>query len=220
MKELEKIYRKRKKQVLPLALTFAGFFILFRIVVPQWTDIVDAQDLVSKKKESITSKQQNIQFLNSIPDAKIENDFNTVTTALPTQKDIILIYTELVDAAARANVVLGGFSVNLGGIYSTEKVREKTKESIIGIPIINILISVSGPTNSLKRFADELYQSIPLLEIVGVNMSESEARYDVNFFYKPISVRPQSATNATLESLTRQETERISQLNTWGGASQ
>lgn len=221
MKELEKIYRKRKKQLLPLALIFAGFFILFRIVLPQWTDIVDAQDLVTKKQESIASKQQNIQFLNSIPDEKIENDFSTVTTALPAQKDIILIYTELIDAAARSDVVLGGFSVNLGGVYSTEEVQERKKESILGVPIINILVSASGPTNSLKRFADELYQSIPLLEIVGVNMSESEARFDVNFFYKPITVRPpQSATNTTLESLTQQETERVSQLETWRGASQ
>lgn len=215
MKELKQIYKKRKKQLLPILFGFAAVFIIFRVIMPQWTDIAEVLDLISTKQEVIESKEKTLKLLASIPDENVNDDYDLATTALPTQKDIILIFNELNNAADRANVSLGGFSVNLGGIYSTDERQSKVENSILGVPYLNILVSVSGVNQNIKQFAEELYQSIPLLEILSVNIGNDDAKYDVNFFYKPIVLRPAGAESKALEQYTPQEQKQLDELRTW-----
>ncbi len=219
MKELKEIYRKRKQQLLPLAFTFASFFVIFRIIIPQWTDISDVSLLMTQKQLTVDAKEESIRLLNSIPTEKVESDYSLITTALPVQKDIILIFSQLSDAAARSNVKLGGFSVKVGGIYSSDKSeKQDIQKTVEGIPYLNILVNVSGQTDGLKRFADELYKSLPLVEIASINIGKTDARYDVNFYFKPTVLRPANADTTALKSMTPVENEQLEELRTWSSS--
>lgn len=221
MKALKEIYKKRKKQLLPVILFLAAVVIFLRIILPQLSDIGEARSEIGKKEATVTAKEKNLQFLSTIPDEIIENDFRIATIAVPTQKDIILIYTELIDASLRAGVTLGGFSVQLGGVYTKDEGEAAAEQrSQIGVPFVNILVNVAGPSLSVKNFADELYKSIPLVEIVKVNLLDNEAKYDVNFYYKPISLRPQGGSTEILVPLTKEEDDLLKELETWRGVSQ
>ena len=96
MKELELIYRKRKKQLLPLIFGFASFFVFFRIVMPQWSDIQDVQSLLTSKSTTVDAKEQSVTLLNSLPQSVVDENYEVITTALPLQKDVVLIYAELI----------------------------------------------------------------------------------------------------------------------------
>lgn len=219
MKELKEIYRKRKQQLLPLTFGFAAFFVIFRIIIPQWTDISDVTLLMTQKQSAVDAKEETVRLLNSIPTEKVESDYTLITTALPIQKDIILIFGELSDAASRADVRLGGFSVKVGGIYSADKSEQQVvQKTVEGIPYLNILVNVSGQTDGLKRFADELYQSLPLVEITTINIGKSDARYDVNFYFKPITLRPANADTTALKAMTPAENEQLDELKTWNSS--
>ncbi len=215
MKELEAIYRKRKKQLIPLIFGFASFFVLFRIILPQWTDISDALELISTKNSTIDAKEKSLLLLNSLSQEKVDDDFKVVTKALPLQKDIVLIYDELNTVAGKTNVKLGGFSVKLGGVYDAQTKKQKAEREINGVPFLNILVSVSGPNENVRAFAEKMYESAPLVEIKEVDIGKNDARYDVYFFFKPIAIRPTNADKIALEDLTVNEKKQLETLRSW-----
>lgn len=214
MDELRQIYRRRKQQLLPLALGFATFFVLFRVVLPQWSDISDAQALLTTKSSTIAAKEASLNLLRSLPDEKVNSDFELATTALPLKKDIVLIYNQLNSVASRVKVQLGGFSVRIGGIYETEKAKP-ARATVGGIPGINILVSVSGENENIRKFASELYKSIPLVQINDIDVGNKDARYDVVFYYKPIVVLPKNVDTAALTPLNAVEEKQLEELASW-----
>ena len=215
MHELELIYRKRRNQLLPLAMGFASFFVLFRIILPQWSDIQDTMQLVSTKSEAVQAKEQTVQLLNSTTLESVSADYDLVTTALPIQKDIVLIFSELNGAAAASGVELGGFTVKVGGVYASDTATQVATKSLNGIPYLNTLVNVNGTNENVRKFAIELYKSIPLVEIKNMDISKKDARYDVNFYFKPVTVRPNNADSTALKGLSVAERNQLELLKTW-----
>lgn len=215
MHELELIYRKRKNQLLPLAMGFASFFVLFRIILPQWSDIQDTMQLVNSKTEAVQAKEETIRLLDSMSLESVNADYDLITTALPTQKDIVLIFSELNSAAAAAGVQLGGFTVKVGGVYASDTTAQTANKSLNGIPYLNTLVNVDGANENVRKFALELYKSIPLVEIKSIDISKKDARYDVNFYFKPVTVRPTNADNTALTALTTAERKQLEDIKTW-----
>ncbi len=218
MKELELIYRKRKKQLLPIIFGFASVFVFFRIIIPQWSDIQDAQQLITTKDSVVKAKETTVALLESLSQENVDNDYMLATTALPAQKDVVLIFSELSDASSKAGVKLGGFTIKVGGVYSTSKTQQVSGEkSINGIPFINILVTVSGKNDGLRKFAEIMYKSMPVVEIKSVDISKSDARYNVNFFYKPVALKAPNADSTALTNLTPLQSSQLKELKGWKG---
>ncbi len=215
MKELNKIYRKRKQQILPLVIGLATFFVIFRVILPQWSDILDAQSLVTTKGSTVSAKEQSVQVLNSISEDKVNNDYDLITTALPVQKDVVLIFTELNDVASKTNVKLGGFTLKVGDVYSQSKVSGSKTSGAIGFPSLKIMVNVAGQSDNLRKFADELYKSVPLVEIGNIDIGSNNASLDVSFYYKPVTTRPQTADTTALKDLSSADNAQLDKLRSW-----
>lgn len=217
MKELNLIYRKHKKQIVPLVFGFAAVFVVFRIILPQWSDITQVQQLLTSKQATVKAKQATVDLLNSLPQENVDANYTVATTALPPQKDIVLIFSELSDASTRADVKLGGFTVKVGGVYSATNTGKSVDKSINGIPYLNILISVSGQNDSLRKFADIMYKSMPIVEIKNIDISKNDARYDVNFYFRPIALKAPNADSTALTTLSPLQVSQLKELNSWKG---
>jgi hypothetical protein len=74
---------------------------------------------------------------------------------------------------------------------------------------------VDGANENVRKFALELYKSIPLVEIKSIDISKKDARYDVNFYFKPVTVRPTNADNTALTALTTAERKQLEDIKTW-----
>lgn len=213
MQELNFIYEKHKNQLVPAALFLAAFFVIFRIILPQWSDIQNVNEELSKKNQSIESLNSTLNVLQGTPDEIVDRNYELVTTALPIAKDIVLIFNELNAAADKSSVKLGGFSLKVGGVYSKQK-TSTTEQTIAGIPYLNILVKANGDTAKLKDFANAMYKSIPLIEIKTVDISKKDAQYESKFFFKPISLRS-SGANVPLTQLNASENSLLKQLSDW-----
>jgi hypothetical protein len=216
MQELNFIYKKHKNQLVPAVFFLAAFFVVFRIILPQWSDIQNVSEELSKKNISIESLNSTLNVLNGTPDEVVDRNYELVTTALPVAKDIVLIFNELNAAADKSSVKLGGFSLKVGGVYSKQKTNI-TGQTIAGIPYLNILVKASGDTDKLKDFASVMYKSIPLIEIKTVDISKKDAQYESKFFFNPISLRSNGA-NSQLTQLSESENSLLKQLGEWSTA--
>lgn len=219
MEELKLIYKKRKHQLLPLFFFLGSFFVIFRIILPQLTDISDAQSLIDQKKSAIEAKSESLRVLNSMSDSDVDANYDLVSTALPLQKDVVLIFTELSDASSKAGVSLGGFNVKVGGIYEAKGKSDKAQSNVSGLPFLNIIINVTGPSQNLKDFSEILNQSLPLVGINSVNIGKNDARFDVNFYYKPVVTKPLKSDTTALSELTSIEKKELEKLQAWKNGS-
>lgn len=211
-KDFKTIYAKHRKQLLPLALLMASFFIIFRVIMPQISDIQDFLSQMDQKSQETDLLGSDLSMLQSMSDATVDQNYALVTTALPTTKDIVLIFTELNNTASKVNVKLGSFSVKVGGIYAVSKVADVSQRAIDGVPYLNIVVNASGDSTALKNFADALYKSMPVVEIKNIEIDQTSGNFDVNFFFMPITV---SNSNTGLKQLTSGETTMLQTLQSW-----
>lgn len=212
-KELRQIYKKYKEQLLPVALIFAAFFVFFRIALPQMSEISVVKQQIEKKTKDIEALRSTLSLIQSTPVGVIDNNFAITTTALPPQKDVALMFTMLNSAANKADVKLQGFSLKVGDIFDTKK-KVSAEKSIEGLPYLSVSIQAEGSNENLKRFAENLYQSLPLVEITKVSIDKGLGSYDVDFFFKPYDVLPNALLNE-VKSLTPQQTLLLKQLEDW-----
>lgn len=212
-KELRIIYRKYKQQLLPIALLFASFFIIFRIALPQWSEMGEVRRQIDKRQETVADLQNSLALLQTIPVTTIDRNFEVATTALPPEKDVALMFTMLNSAANKANVELQGFNLRVGDIFDTEN-EIKSERSIDGLPYLNVTIQAEGDNADLKAFADNLYEGLPLIELTRVSIDKGLGSYDVNFFFKPFDTIPVAFLNK-IENLTTEEAALLKQLEEW-----
>lgn len=217
MQELNFIYKKYKNQLVPAVLFLAAFFVIFRIILPQWSDISNVNEELSKKNTSIEGLKSTLNVLQVTPDDVVDRNYELVTMALPVEKDIILIFNELNNAAQKSSVKLGGFSLKVGGVYSKQKTAV-TGQTISGIPYLNILVKANGDTDKLKDFANAMYKSIPLIEIKTIDISKEDAQYESKFFFDPIALQSNQA-NSQLTQLDAGENSLLKQLGDFETAS-
>lgn len=212
-KELRQVYRKYKAQLLPIALIFSSFFIIFRIALPQWSEISDVSRQIDKKEEAVADLEKTITLLQTTPSDVIDRNFEITTTALPPEKNVALMFTMLNGAANKADVKLQGFNLRVGDIFDTQK-DVKSEKSIEGIPYLNVTIQAEGSNENLKVFAENLYKSLPLIELTRVAIDKGLGSFDVNFFFKPYDTIPAAFLNK-IDNITPEEAELLKQLEGW-----
>jgi hypothetical protein len=81
-----------------------------------------------------------------------------------------------------------------------------------------MLVTVNGPSANVKQFADLLYKSSPLVEIKNIDVSKDDARYDVNFYFKPVALLPDNVSSKSLKPLSASERSQLQQLKSWQSA--
>ncbi len=211
-KELRALYKKYKKVMLPMILFVCSSFVIFQVIIPQWNSIGSLREDVATKEFSLEQSKKSLEILSITPDASLTNDFELTTTAFPIQKDIVLMFTSLSEAANATGVQLGGFSLKVGGIYDATN-QYKNEKIIDGVPYLNVIVEATGSEDEITQFARKLYAGLPVIEINSVNIQGKQGHLDVNFFFKPVST--QLAKQTKITSYTPEETKLLKTLAEW-----
>lgn len=212
-KDLKRIYRKYKQQILPTALFFASVIILSRIVMPQLTAISDINVLIDREKQDIKQSEVALSLLSTTPSNILEENYQIATSVLPLQKDIGLIFSGLNDAADRASVELGKFSFRVGGVFDSKK-QIKGDKTIEGIPYLAIEVQAKGNNVNLKNYVETLYTSMPIVDIDSVQIREGVGKYSLKMFFKQMDAKSAEKVNG-INNLTASESKVLEQLKSW-----
>lgn len=208
----QQYYKKFKDHALQMLLLLVSFFILFEIIVPQFSAISEIKQNIDIKNKSISDYNQTISTIESVDSGDLDNNLTTVKEALPPGKDIVAIYNTIASVGLKSNAQIKTFSIQVGGIYS----RKNTKEAAgTGIPFLNIRLGVE--TNNLKNlldFSHVLYQSFPLAEVKKIDNNSNSAEYNINFYYKTLDEK-QLAQQNLAAPLTAAEQTSLAQLKNW-----
>jgi hypothetical protein len=182
--------KNNKRFIGPIVLFVLSLFIVLRVIIPMISSISqERRDLVETKikLEKLNDSQSAIQTINQ--DNVVEN-IELTKKALPMNKEIIQIYSTVVDIASKNNMQVKAFSVKVGQVYSqdnsTAPVEGKPEDQ--GFPVLDIRLGVDAQnTESLFQFSNDMMQALPLVRINKFTTSENSGDFDVSFYYKPLN---------------------------------
>ncbi len=212
--QLKIYYKKYKREILPAALLGAGIILITNVIMPQFTGILDLREDISTQQETNEGLRDSQVVLNSIDNVQLDEDYNLVLEALPPAKQIGAMYSSLNSAANSSSVTIGSLNLQVGSVYESDG-NQTSSRAIEGVPFLEMLVRVNGNSSTdTTRFAEILYESLPVVEINTIAATDSDGRYGVDFFFKPINTDSFQA-QTRIQSLTADQQELLTTLRSW-----
>lgn len=208
---LKLYYLKYKKQIFPTLLISLSFFIVFRVIIPQFASISESNQIISDKSRETNTLKETLNIISVLNEANASSNLSATTKALPTAKDITVIFSALTSAASISEVDLKEFSLKVGGLYGRAARGAGTR----GAPMIEVVarITSSDPENFVK-YAGALQARLPLSEIKSIDVNGNIGTYELGFYYKPLDLTLVSKQDK-VTPLNQNDLNLINQLKEW-----
>lgn len=212
-KEIKTYYIKYKAQILPIIFLFLIVFLIFRVIIPQFSTISEIKTNIESKSKEVEILQSSLNTLNTQDDNVILQNSKIVNTALPSVKDLSAVFLALTSASSLSNVDVKGFSLKVGGVYG--KSASTYTPSVLGVPFLTVSVQTfSNDPKNMIFFVRELQKKMPLSEVKTVNAQSGSGGLEINFYYKPYDISS-FAKEDKIVPLSTSEEKILELLKSW-----
>lgn len=186
-------------------LCIISIFLLFQVVIPQFSEWFSVRREVDVLRQNIKTIQENTSLLSSMDQTTLEADVQTVTAAYPFEKDYSGIITALTQTASRTNLALPDYSLSLGDTGAIPPGAGAKYE---------LKLTFIATLADIQRFVAELAQTLPISSVSSVVNDANSASVVVEFYYRgfPSIIIDQKKK---LSPLSASERALLSQLRSW-----
>ena len=212
-------YRFRDSEYYSVAiigLTIIGCILLvFNIIIPELNQWFSIRDEVAATQQKIDTITQNISFINGLDRNKLNSQLQTVSSALPSNKDFGFMISALNSAAESSGVSLNDYAFQVGDVSA----KGQKGAPLNGLSSIGITITVNGDINSIKRFIATLEKTAPVSEVISINGSGQNVSLSIQFYQKPFAT-VSFAPDTPLQPITSDKTQLLDKISKWGNVTQ
>lgn len=212
-------YRFRDSEYYSVAiigLTIIGCILLvFNIIIPELNQWFSIRDEVAATQQKIDTITQNISFINGLDRNKLNSQLQTVTSALPSNKDFGFMISALNSAAESSGVSLNDYAFQVGDLST----KGQKGAPLNGLSSIGITITVNGDINSIKRFIATLEKTAPVSEVISINGSGQNVSLSIQFYQKPFAT-VSFAPDTPLQPISVDKTQLLNNISKWGNVTQ
>lgn len=209
---LDILYERNKVYLLPFLGIILSCVLVIYVILPQIQNYFQLQDQAKNLDAKIFVMEKNILFLSTLDDKNLNNNLQTVSYALPPEKDFTAVMQAISQASSVAGVAIGDFSFQPGIISNSSAQAANAKSSVISEPSLDISVNITGGVDQTKRFIQEISKRLPLSQVEQVSVSNNASVIVISFYYEEF---PQLKNNENVElrPLTQKETEIIQKLS-------
>lgn len=210
MEEVKSYYNKYKIYVLPIGIICASIFALFQVLLPQILSLSESQRDMGERQLRVQKLKDSVTTIKSLSDETLDKNLDVATGALPTNKDILRIYSGLSSAAERAKVSVDRFA--FGGI----NVYQNPQDKALDVQNILVTVTVKGDRDSLEGYINQLYKTFPLIEVRSANFLIKEEQLDLQiaFYFKPYNTEIIAGTYE-IRAFTPSELDVLKTVESW-----
>ncbi len=213
MKDFKNFYIKYKNFLVPSVFAFLTFFIIFKVIMPQLSSISATKQEIATKTEDIDSLQQTLSTISNQNQSELTDNLDVATRALPTNKNVAVIFDALSSASEASGAELKEFSLKVGGVYGRAEKVEQT--GVKGVPSLQVVVRVSSPDpRNAVKFTQEVQSRLPLVEVKSLDTTGDIATVVLTFFYKPLDLT-QIVKQEKVAPLSASDTKLLDQLKSW-----
>ena len=202
---LKYLYEKNRIYLLPLGVLFASVILFLTVTLPLFAQYRNINDSIVVEQQKLSTLKDNYNILLNADEATLDSQLTIATDALPPGKDFASILTVVSISANKAGVALGDYEFQVGdlskGIPSVK------------YPSLELVLTASGGVRSILNFISQVYSSVPLAEIINVEMNNNRSVVTVNFYYKPLPGTP--PVSSPIQPLSSQNLSTINTILTW-----
>lgn len=182
-------YKYRDSEYFSLAVMLSSVVIclvlIFQLILPQIYSWFSIREEIIATRERISVLQDNINFMNNLDRAVLNSQVDTATTALPPEKDFGSMLDVIAAASIASGVSLNDFSFQVGDVESSKGLVTDVRHH--GLASIKVTVVAVGTVDGVRRFIENLEQSIPVSEVVNIDGSGQTVSVSVQFYQKPIA---------------------------------
>lgn len=200
------LYEKYKEYLLPLAIILASIILLVKITIPQFNELLNIQELKNEEKKKLVVLKNNLNTLSNLDDKTLDSNLAITSDALPSGKDFASVLNAVSISSDKTGVFLGDYEFQVGDL-SKDTPGAK-------YPSLELTLIASGEVRSLLRFVDELYRSVPVSEVLNLEMNNNRAVITVVFYYKPFLGKAPSP-NFPIQEESEKNLSTISTISSW-----
>lgn len=192
-------------------LVSAGLIIF--IVFPQIQSWFSLQSEVSATKSRISILKSNQSLLTSTSDIVLSRQFDIVKSALPYEKDFVGILEAINTATLKSGVVLNDFSFQVGDLSS--KSAQLSPQTAISIQL-----SLVGELTRIEEFLKEIYEKVPLAEVIKASYTKGGSSISLIYFYKIAPEQIQLSYVQPIKSISGNHLLLLKTLEEWKASRQ
>jgi hypothetical protein len=172
-----------------LVITALGLLMMIligAIILPQIRGLALEIEKNRIKGEEVQKLKNSLAALNAVSDDRLDSDVQVLTSTLPTNKEVISIFSSLISLASEAGVQVRGFTIQVGQVYDTKQEEDVELHSATGFPSMNVILSLtSTDERQLVAFSEALYKSYPIAKINSLASQDGSSSLEISFYYRP-----------------------------------
>lgn len=201
------LYNKYRDYIVPIATIVVSFLLFMLFTIPQISSLSTRQQEVKFERDKLTSLRNNLNILSSLNDSVLNSQLTVASEALPSTKNFSGVLNTISISANKTGIFLGDFDFQVGDLSSTNVPAK-------GFPNLQLSLTVNGNVSSVARFINELYRSLPIVEVTKIDLGGNHAQLNTLFYYKPYAERNIDA-GIKLSSLTKNDLDTIREISSW-----
>lgn len=193
---IKNILQQIKPLLLPVITIIIVVVLSAKFLLPKVGDIQKILLETQKINQELASLESKAGKLNELKNSSLTSDFQQMEMLLPSEKNIMLIFSTLEILEKRNNVIIEGLSIK-PGLIDKGKVQAD-KKTKTGSEDLSFIFSVTGTQDSVNQFLDELLSTAPIFTVNKVNLAINsgivDATIDVVTYFQSL---PESLGNIT-----------------------
>lgn len=201
------LYHNNKNYILPIVVILVSLFLFIKFIIPQMIALSEAQELIKKENEKLQVLRNNLNLLTSANEQTLDSQLAVTSGALPTNKDFAGILNAVSFAANKTGVFLGDFEFQVGDV-------SKDNPQIQLSPSLELVLTVRGGVKPTLNFINELYNSVPVSEVLTLEINDTAALLTTSFYYKSYP-KTGFSYNVALKPLSKRSLDTIKEISSW-----
>lgn len=209
--------QKVRASILTLsAICVLSVCLIFFVIVPQISAISDLREKIDTKNAQVAFLKESLSNLNSVPENVLNTDYVVVNEALPSNKNIIAVFSRINQIALDSDTQLSGFTLKVGDLYARAKQKNAAVVPQNGMPVFDISVSLAAEDKaSVAQFVDLVYKTLPVARVNKITSDETAASLDISFYYKPFDLDKIQQTN-DVKQYQQTGGSTLQEINEWG----
>lgn len=151
-----------------------AILLVFAAVIPIYQNTRTLLTKLKSKTSELASLSDKVVLLSTLDPNVLASRVNTLNSALPPRKDVLL-YLSAIDGLSRElNLTFGGLSLVPGEISEASGSAKKTTFAP-GVQSLETEIKMRGGQDSIYAFLRTIEEVLPLMEIKGIKVATLES---------------------------------------------
>lgn len=205
------LYHNNRNYILPIVVILVSLFLFIKFIIPQMVALSETQELIKTENEKLEILRNNLNLLSNANEQTLDSQLAVTTEALPTNKDFAGILNAVSLAANRTGVFLGDFEFQVGDV-------SKDNPQIPLSPSLELVLTVRGGVKPTLNFINELYRSVPVSEVLTLEINDTVALLTTSFYYKTYP-KTGFSYNVPLKPLSKRSLDTINEISSWNNPS-